>query len=232
MEQLEFHRALVEIWEVINRVNRYIDQSAPWTLAGDPQKQLRLHTVLYYALETLKIVTVLLAPIMPDAVRDLMDRLGTTIEPLDLRLEQHAVWGGLQPNTNTRRGKALFPRIEESVAEPETLAPEKKSLLKLDEFARLDLRVGEIIQAESVAGSKNLLKLEIDLGERRTAVAGIADHYRPEDLVGKQVVVVANLKPATLMGVRSAAMVLVSSSNGELTLISPEKKVAPGSPVG
>ena len=93
------------------------------------------------------------------------------------------------------------------------------------------MRVAEIVQAESVSGSENLLRLEVDLGERRTVVAGIARHYSPEDLVGKQVVVVANLKPAKIMGIRSEAMILVTDFNGETTLVAPERKVKPGSPV-
>jgi methionyl-tRNA synthetase len=231
MEQLQFHKALMAIWDLINQVNRYVDQSAPWALARDPQEQSRLYTVLYYSLESLKIVAVLLAPILPAASQELLDRLGLKIEPSHLRLDQHATWGTLQSDTVTRRGKALFPRIERTIEDVETDPPSNKPILSLDEFSRLDLRVAEILRAESVPGSKNLLKLEVDLGENRTVVAGIARHYRPEDLVGRQVVVVANLKAATLMGIRSEAMVLVVSVDGEMALIMPEKKVKPGSPV-
>ena len=231
MEQLEFHKALMAIWELINHVNRYIDQSAPWVLARDPQKQSHLHTVLYYSLESLKLVAVLLAPIMPDSSQELLDRLGLEIDPSELRLDQHTTWGTLQPNTSTRRGKSLFPRIEQTNEDGQMDEPAKKPLLKLDEFSRLDLRVAEILQAESIPGSKNLLKLEVDLGEKRTVVAGIAGHYRPEDLVGRQVVLVANLKPAKLMGIRSEAMILVGGAEGEMVLITPEKKVKPGSPI-
>ena len=231
MEQLAFHKALMAIWELINHVNRYVDQSAPWVLARDRKQQPRLHTVLYYSLESLKIVAVLLAPVMPDASKEVLDRLGLKAEPLDLRLDQQTTWGTLQPNTATRRGKALFPRIERTIEAAEAEAPTKKPILKLDEFSRLDVRVAEIVQAESVSGSENLLRLEVDLGERRTVVAGIARHYSPEDLVGKQVVVVANLKPAKIMGIRSEAMILVTDFNGETTLVAPERKVKPGSPV-
>ncbi|UCE83182.1 MAG: methionine--tRNA ligase [Deltaproteobacteria bacterium] len=231
MEQLQFHKALMLLWELINHVNRYVDQNEPWALARDPEKQSRLHTVLYYSLESLKVVAVLLTPIMPDASQELIDRLGLKLKPLDLRLDQHATWGSLQPGTVTRRGNPLFPRIERTVTSAESEALPQKPTLKLEEFSRLDLRVAEVLQAESVPGSENLLKLEIDLGENRTVVAGIAHHYRPEDLVGRQVVVVANLKPATLMGIRSEAMVLVASVDGEMILIAPEKKAKPGSPV-
>jgi methionyl-tRNA synthetase len=219
------------VWGLINHVNRYVDQSAPWVLARDPQKQSRLHTVLYYSLESLRIVGVLLNPIMPNASKELLDRLGFKIDSSELRLERHATWGNLLPDTTTRRGEALFPRIERKVEDAETDEPIKKPLLKLDEFSRLDLRVAEILGAESVPGSKNLLKLEVDIGEKRTVVAGIARHYRPEDLVGRQVVMVVNLKPAKLMGIRSEGMVLVASIDGEMALIAPEKKVKPGSPI-
>ena len=231
MEQLEFHKALMAIWEVINHVNRYLDHSAPWALARDPEQKPRLHTVLYYSLESLKIVAVLLAPVMPDASREVLKRLGLKAEPLELRLEQQAIWGTLKPDAATRRGKALFPRIEGTIEAAEEAAPPKKPMLKLNEFSRLDMQVAEIVQAESVSGSRNLLKLEIDLEEKRTVVAGIARHYSPEDLVGKQVVVVANLKPAEIMGIRSEAMLLVADVDGEMTLIAPEKRVKPGSPI-
>jgi methionyl-tRNA synthetase len=231
MEKLEFHKALMAVWELINYVNRYVDQSAPWVLAKDPQKQSRLHTVLRYSLESLKIVAVLLTPIMPGSSQELLDRLGVEVDPSKLRLEQHTIWGTLQPNTSTRRGKSLFPRIEQTIENRQKDEPSRKPLLKLDDFSRLDLRVAEILQAESIPDSKNLLKLEVDLGEKRTVVAGIARHYRPEDLVGRQVVLVANLKPAKLMGIRSEGMVLVGGAEGEMVLIEPEKKVKPGSPI-
>ena len=231
IEQLEFHKALMAVWELINRVNRYVDQSAPWVLARDPQKQSRLHTVLYYSLESLKIVAVLLAPIMPGSSQELLDRLGLEIDPSELRLDQHTTWGTLQPNTSTRRGKSLFPRIEHTIEDRQADEPSRKPLLNLDEFSRVDLRVAEILQAEAIPGSKNLLQLEVDVGEKRTVVAGIARHYRPEDLVGRQVVMVANLKPAKLMGIRSEGIILVGGAEGEMVLIEPEKKVKPGSPI-
>jgi methionyl-tRNA synthetase len=231
MEKLEFHKALMALWDLINHINRYVDQSAPWALARDPEQQSRLHTVLYYSLESLKIVSVLLAPLMPDASKEILDRLGLQAEPLNLKLDQHASWGVLQPDTATRRGKALFPRIERPLAAVEEETPSRKPLLKLDEFSRLDLRVAEIVQAESVSGSENLLKLEVDLGEKRTVVAGIAREYSPAELVGKQVVVVANLKPAKIMGIRSEGMVLVADVGGEMTIVAPEKKAKPGSPI-
>jgi len=231
IEQLEFHKALMAVWELINRVNRYVDQSAPWVLARDPQKQSRLHTVLYYSLESLKIVAVLLAPIMPGSSQELLDRLGLEIDLSELRLDQHTTWGTLQPNTSTRRGKSLFPRIEHTIEDRQADEPSRKPLLNLDEFSRVDLRVAEILQAEVIPGSKNLLQLEVDVGEKRIVVAGIARHYRPEDLVGRQVVMVANLKPAKLMGIRSEGMILVGGAEGEMVLIEPEKKVKPGSPI-
>ena len=231
IEQLEFHKALMAVWELINRVNRYVDQSAPWVLARDPQKQSRLHTVLYYSLESLKIVAVLLAPIMPGSSQELLDRLGLEIDPSELRLDQYTTWGTLQPNTSTRRGTSLFPRIEHTIEDRQADEPSRKPLLNLDEFSRVDLRVAEILQAEAIPGSKNLLQLEVDVGEKRTVVAGIARHYRPEDLVGRQVVMVANLKPAKLMGIRSEGIILVGGAEGEMVLIEPEKKVKPGSPI-
>jgi methionyl-tRNA synthetase len=231
MEQLQFHKGLMEIWEVINHINRYLDQSAPWALARDPKQQPRLDTVLSYALESLKVAGVLLSPIMPDACEELLDRLGLKVQSLELRLDRHAAWGTLQPGTAIRRGKALFPRIEDRAAVESQTVPTSRPLLSIDEFSKVDLRVAEIVRAESIPGSENLLKLEVDLGERRQVVAGIARHYSPEDLVGQQVVVVANLKPIKLMGVPSEAMLLAASQEGELALVAPGRKVKPGSPV-
>ena len=169
---------------------------------------------------------------MPDTSEKLLDRLGVKIDPLKLRLDQHAIWGTLSPETATRRGKPLFPRIEKAAKnESAEAAATDKPLVSLDEFIRLDLRVAEIVRAESIPGSNNLLKLEVDLGKRRTVVAGIARRYLPEDLLGKQVVIVANLKPAKLMGIISEGMVLVAGNDEEMTLLAPEKKVKPGSPV-
>jgi methionyl-tRNA synthetase len=233
MEALRFHVALMEIWEVINHVNRYLDQSAPWALAKDPSKRPRLDAVLLYALETLKIVTVLLSPFIPDASLDILGRIGVDLPVSGLRMDEDTAWGTLRPGTATRRGDALFPRIEER-RDQEKGAPAAapaKPLLSVEEFARVDLRVAEIVSAESIPGSDKLLKLEVDLGERRTVVAGIAMHYRPEELVGRQVVVVANLKPATLRGVRSEGMLLAAGDRKELVLVGPERKVTPGSVV-
>jgi methionyl-tRNA synthetase len=187
--------------------------------------------VLSYSLESLKIIAVLLSPIMPDASQELLDRLGLKIEPLELRLDQHGVWGTLKPETASRRGKSLFPRIAKPEEDAGNDAAATKPLIRLDEFTRLDLRAAEILRAEAVPGSDKLLKMEVNLGERRTVVAGIAHHYRPQDLVGKQVVIVTNVKPATLMGIRSEGMMLVADSDEDITLIAPEKKVKPGSPV-
>lgn len=235
METLRFHLALMEIWEVINQVNRYLDQSAPWALAKDPKQRPRLDTVLAYALETLKVVAVLLFPIMPDASLEILNRIGLTVSATDLRLDQHTLWGTLEPGTATRRGESLFPRIEEQRREEkkkEVPAPSPgKPLVSLEDFTKVDLRVAEVVSAEAVPGSDKLLKLEVDLGERRTVVAGIAIHYRPEELVGRQILVVANLKPVNVRGVRSEGMILVAGSKGELVLIGPERKVSPGSVV-
>jgi methionyl-tRNA synthetase len=192
-----------------------------------------LNTVLLYALETLKIVGVLLFPIIPDASLEILGRIGLDVPASGLGMNEHTAWGTLRPGTPTRRGGSLFPRIEERRdQEREAPAPgAAKPLLSVEEFAKVDLRVAEVLSAEAIPGSDRLLKLEVDLGERRTVVAGIAMHYRPEELVGRQVVVVANLKPTTLRGVRSEGMLLAAGSQKDLVLLGPERKVSPGSVV-
>jgi len=246
MEGLEFSKALSAVWEVITSANRYIDESAPWALAKDDSKRARLSAVLYNSAELLRIVSLYIYPYMPETAGEMWGQLGIEGDIAAAHLQEECRWGGLKPGLRIKKGKALFPRIEKiekSEARDQELTPpllkgEKGGLsvsddtIAIEDFAKIKLRIGKIVTAEGVPGSKKLLKLLVDLGdEKRQVVAGIAAHYRPEELIGKSIVVVANLKPAKLMGIESQGMVLAASTEGTLSLIGPDKDMSPGSVV-
>jgi methionyl-tRNA synthetase len=236
MEEFAFQRALAALWEAIAVVNRYVDTAAPWHLAKDPAQRERLDAVLYTLVESLRVLGLLLAPFLPDAAGRLRRALRQATEP---RLAD-ADWGRLQPGTAVDKLGGLFPRVDTRpdrtprAGRPagKPAAPADGGPVSIQEFARLDLRVAEIVAAEPVPKSKKLLKLTVVIGdERRTVVAGIAEHYAPADLVGKKVVVVANLEPATLMGVQSQGMVLAGSGEGRLGLLTLDRDLPSGARV-
>ncbi len=226
----------MRLWELISEINRYIVLTEPWKLFKN-QDQERLDVVLYTILEALRWVAVLLLPVMPGSAPKMLEQLGLPPDTWETELLPPLSWGQLPAGIKLNQGEPLFPRLEAVEIKPagETgktpaMAPVKPQI-DLQTFQQLDLRVGKIIAAEKIAKSDKLLKLEIDVGEPRQVVAGIAQHYEPGDLIGKQVIVVVNLKPAKLMGVESHGMVLAAKSDGRLFLISPEKDVIPGSTV-
>jgi methionyl-tRNA synthetase len=239
--KLGFHKALMSIWECINAANRYIDHVGPWNLAKDPDRQGRLQTVIRNVLEVNKIVAVLVAPFMPSTAQKMLERLGVGKSLGDLRLKEDASWGTLAEGTPVSKGEALFPRIElkdskEMPREPREPKMEKETekepeAVTIDAFREIDLRVGTVLRAERIPKSGKLLRLIVDLGEERQIVAGIAQHYAPEDLLGKQVVVVANLQPAKLMGVESHGMVLAAHDGQTLRLVTTDRAVPPGGKV-
>jgi len=232
--QLHFHKALASVWELINHTNKYIDQTAPWVLAKDPEKKTRLETVLHNILATNKVVAVLIAPFMPDTAGKMMEKLGYSKEPLELRLDDDATWE-LTPGTQVTKAKALFPRVEVKKEKPKKEVAEKtveeKDYITIDEFSKIDLRVGLIKEAENIPGSKKLVKLKVDVGEERTVVAGIAKNYSADELVGRQVILVCNLKPVKLMNVKSEGMILAAHDGGDLALVVPDRKLKVGAKV-
>jgi len=240
MGEFAFHRALAAIWEFIGAVNRYIDSTQPWTLARDPAQEPRLSAVLYTLAEALKFLGIILAPFVPEAAARIRVGVGQAAEP---RLAD-AQWGKLAPGTRVEKVSGLFPRVGEAKADRDARKPtatsarvtggEQAQQIKIADFGKVDLRVAEVVAAEAVPKSKKLLKLTVSLGgEQRTIVAGIAQHYAPADLVGKKVVVVANLEPATLMGVQSQGMVLAGSTDGDgaLAVLTLDRDLPPGARV-
>ncbi len=229
------HRALEAIWERLDAANQYIDGQKPWELAKRDPAALR--RVLGHVCEVLRLVTLHLSPFMPTTADRMWSRLGLPGSPAEARLDEVGTWGRAEER-DSRPGEALFPRVElsleesspASVASP-VAAPEGE--ITFEEFRRLDLRVAEILEAKAIRGSKKLVELRVSTGStERTLVAGILLEYPPAELVGKRIVVVANLKPSKLMGVESQGMLLAATDpDGRVVLLTPEKPVAPGSPV-
>jgi methionyl-tRNA synthetase len=231
MEVFAFQRALGAIWEFIGRVNRYVDTTAPWALAKDPARAERLRTVLYTLGESLRCLGILLDAFLPDAA----GKIRAAVRAPDSALAD-LEWGRIAPGTRVEKIAALFPRIVQTadtgiVGEKVTVATSGERI-SIQDFGKVELRVAEVLAAERVPRSKKLLKLAVRVGEEtRTLVAGIAEHYEPGTLVGRKVVVVANLEPATLMGVESDGMVLAASHEGTLALLTLDKDLPPGSRV-
>lgn len=239
--------ALESIWRFVARCNKYVDETAPWALAKQEDQQGRLDTVLYTFVEAIRILAVLTAPFMPGLPAKICRLLGYD-EGL-IHWNEADQWGILKHGTHVQKGEPLFPRIDISqyatVGEIETVehehAPKEtiepiqtpefepiKDEISIDEFAKLDLRVGKVLSAEKVEKTDKLLKLEIEVaGEVRTVVSGIAKHYVPEDLINQYVVLVANLKPTKLRGITSQGMIL-AASHGEVLEVLTVKKDLPG----
>ncbi len=233
---LQFQKALDEIWKLVSYVNKYIDMNAPWALAKDPAKAGRLSTVLYSSTEALRFLALYLHPFMPGATTRLWHALGQVEDIHISTLDDTARWGVLKPGTVLKDGGPLFPRIEtENKKEKKEKKVEAKpddNLVGIEYFAKLEIKTGKVLKAEAVAGSNKLVRLDVDTGEPRQIVAGIGKAYRPEDLEGKTVAVVTNLKPAKLMGVESRGMLLAATGpDGEPTILIPEREVPPGSKI-
>ena len=248
MNNFAFNRALQAVWAVISLANKYIVSSEPWVLAKDPAKADRLHTVLYSLAETLRLIGLVLAPVMPATSLKMATALGSTEDEHDAQnFVDHGVWGLTVPGVKINLGPSLFPRLEKKLETSAQGGQEKKmdkpspesketendaGLVTFDDFRKLDLRVAEIKAAEKIEKSDRLLKLTVMAPEERTLVAGIAEFYKPEDLIGRQVIMVANLKPAKLMGVTSHGMILAArDEQGRLSLSALADEVAPGSKV-
>lgn len=235
MKTLSFHKALIAIWEVIGHVNKYIDTMAPWVLARADRE--RLGTVICYIFETLKIISGLIWPFMPESAEKMQDQLGLGRKGKAMSLETLRGWGNEKPVNLMTKAPALFPRIETKKGEgpgssKKEIKPRKElPIISFKEFQKMDLRVGTIKKAEGIPGSRNLLRLTVDVGEDRTVVAGLVGLYSEPELIGKQVVLVANLEPIKLMGVESHGMVLAAEDDSGVHLLIPDVKTKPGSTV-
>ncbi len=228
---LGFHKALIATWELINQSNKYIDSMAPWTLVKDPGKSGRLDTVLYQLLEVLRFVAVLIWPFMPQTAEKIQRQLGISAGPAQ-NLATLQAWGGLLPGGHVQKGESLFPRVEERIKEKkENQKMDTAPVITMEDFQKIDLRVAKVLYAENIPKSDRLLKLRVDVGEERTLVAGIAKHYKPEELIGKTIIIVANLQPTKLMGVESNGMLLAADGADGVILATFDKEAKIGSKV-
>lgn len=234
MNDLAFHKALISLWEFIGKVNKYIVTTEPWVLAKSDRT--RLSTVLWNIMKSLKIISVLLWPVMPDTAEKIQGLLGLSRRGKALVLQGVADWASKDFEGPVSQAPHLFPRIDtEKKAAPEPLrkkgVPEELPLVTFQEFQKIDLRVGTVKAVETIPKSKKLMKLIVDIGEERSIVAGIAGRYTEEDLVGKQIIVVANLEPVKLMGLESRGMVLAAEDETGVHLLATDAKTVPGSKV-
>ena len=228
MDEYKIADALEYIFGMLRRANKYIDETTPWVLAKDPEAKERLDTVLYNLLETIRWGAVMLLPFIPESAEDILERLGTDARSFDT-IGSADNFCGMTAGTKTGESKVLFARIDEKAmleelqaeleaqmkaaqsAEKKIEKPEGIAQIGIDDFMKVELRTAKVIECEKVPKAKKLLKLTIDLGyEQRTVVSGIAKFYEPEQMIGKKIIVVANLKPATLCGIESNGMILAS----------------------
>ncbi len=241
MTTLSFDRALKAVWEFIGAANKYIDSAAPWSLAKEG-KDAKLDSVMYTLFESLRQVAVMVNPFMPETGQKMFRQLGITRKKDLHTITSLQKWGGLPGGTKTFRGPALFPRIDEV---PEIEIGEEKekesgarsqepgeetvdNIITIDDFAKVELVTGKVLEAEAVPKSKKLIRMIVDTGEKRQIVAGIAEYYEASDLVGRTIAVVANLAPAKLMGVESNGMLLAAHDDNGLALVTFDKEVGVG----
>jgi len=250
IENVEIHRALESLWQLIDAANVYIDRTKPWTLAKEGNNG-RLDTVLYCQVEVLRVIAGMLTAFMPDTSVKILKCLG--YDDKGVKLQQNLVacqsWGATKVGSRVTKGEGLFPRLDNAKKEldaaskdgnkaknketkaktmtdnptSENTAKVEDGLISIDDFFRVQLRVGQILEAEKVEKSDKLICLQVDLGPelgKKQILAGIGKHYQAEDLVGRKVAVVANLKPAKLMGMKSEGMLLAASDTlGNLELV-------------
>lgn len=239
MKEFAFHKALMTVWEFIGRLNKIIDVTAPWELAKKKSTERQLKSVIYHLLEGLRIISGLIYPVMPDTAATMQKHLGEDPKEPFYLLDRLAAWKTLKPGKILPKSTILFPRIDineikERLSEAETaLAGDAKTEgnISMDTFGSIDLRVATVVQAEAIPKAKKLLKLVVDTGQRRTIVAGLAQDYRPQDLIGKQVIIVANLKPTKIMGILSEGMLLAASEKQRHVIATVADAVTPGTPL-
>ncbi|MBD8038677.1 methionine--tRNA ligase [Solibacillus sp. A46] len=250
MEKMQFSVVLSEIWSLVSRTNKYIDETSPWVLAKDEADRNKLAAVMNNLAESLRHIAVLIQPFMTNAPKQIMEQLG--LDDKLLAWDTIETFGNVIPRNIkvVEKGTPIFPRLDAEIEvayireqmqgsvkttqqeESTSVEAPNTEEISIDDFMKIDLRVATVLACEPVAKAKKLLKLQVDLGyEQRQVVSGIAEHYKPEELVGKKVIVVANLKPVTLRGELSQGMILAGSHDGILTLATVDPKLANGAQV-
>ena len=239
MEKMEFSVALTSIWQLVSRTNKYIDETQPWVLAKDEAKKDELASVMVHLAEALRQIGVLLKPFLTQAPKHIFDQLGVKEEALKNWDSLHQ-FGLIPEGAKITKSAPIFPRLDvaeevefiktamapsqpkvEEVSEVSPVEKPQTEEITIDDFMKVDLRVAQVLHAEPIKKANKLLKLQLDLGyEKRQVVSGIAQYYKPEELVGKKVICVTNLKPVTLRGELSEGMILAGSHDGKLALTS------------
>ncbi len=241
MDNLLIQEALEEIFKLIHRANKYIDETTPWLLAKDPSKKVRLGTVLYNLAESLRIAAMYLSSFLIETPQKIMDCFGEYL-PSNFD-ENNITFGQLRQGIKVKRSSMLFPRfnVDKELAEMDKILDDMKKTddvktddtpqISIDDFSKIKLKVGKILECEKLPKSKKLLKSKVEIGnEVRTILSGIAQFYNPKDLIGKSVVVVTNLAPAKLLGETSEGMILCAEdTKGNVVIVSPEKALESGS---
>lgn len=240
MDNMKLSDSIKLVWSFISRTNKYIDETTPWVLGKDEARKAELNRVLYDLVESLRAISVMIEPFIPTTARRIWAQLNLPQNFDEIRISDIEGWGKTPVGIQINKPEQLFPRIEIEEEKPEAKkevkenkkakkeepkAPEKAKenedgMIGIEDFSKIDLRVVEILAAEPVPKTDKLMKIQVSLGdEERTVVSGIAKHYKPEDLIGKHVVLVANLKPAKLRGVMSHGMLLAASKGDELQIV-------------
>ena len=242
MDNMKLSDSIKLVWSFISRSNKYIDETTPWVLGKDESRKAELNRVLYDLVESLRIISVMIEPFIPVTARRIWSQLNLAQDFSAVRLSDIEAWGNFPIGTQINKPEQLFPRIEIEEEKAETKEAKKaqqkqqakakeekvkvakqtenEGVITIDDFAKVDLRVVEILAAEPVPKTEKLLKIQVSLGdEERTVVSGIAKFYKPEDLIGKHVILVSNLKPAKLRGVVSHGMLLAASKGEELQVV-------------
>ncbi len=242
MEDNMLSDALDCLWELVSAANKYLDSTAPWDAETTAERR---SAILYNAAESLRVLAVALRPFLLDAPAGIWEQLGLSRNgPVDATSWDDTVWGGIPDGTEVQRGDPLFPRMDPDEvvgvgdeAEDMEVGEEERegedSLIDYDTFMQMDLRVGEVVDAGDVEGADRLLRVEVDIGEDQPmqVVAGIAEHYSPEDLIGRRVVAVANLQPTEIFGLQSEGMVLAAEAGEQMSLLTLDKEMPAGSKV-
>ena len=230
MDKFSFSNALEEVWVLVRRANKYVDEKMPWVLAKDESQVDSLNTCMHHLAEALRVVSILIYPFMHSTTMKIREQIGIDGDIVWEDAYRFDMMAGLQ----VRKGDAIFPRldIEKELAELEALKPspaeteeklELKPEIEFDDFDKIDMRVGTILEAAKHKDAKKLLVFKVKLGtETRQIVSGVAEHYKPEEMVGKKVVVVANLKPRKIRGEESNGMIIFADGDKKLELVTTE----------
>ena len=243
LEKFNFSDTLTEIWNLVRRTNKYVDETAPWILAKDPDKKEELAGALYTLAESLRIISILISPFMPSVPLEIQRQLGINDKEI-LTWDSAKSFGLLPKAVKVEKGEIIFPRYDikkelEDLAAQQPASKEKEKSepglpeITIDEFAKVEMKVGKVIACEKMSGSKKLLKSQVQIGgEVRQIISGIAKYYTPEEMTGKKVIVVTNLKPAKLNGEMSEGMILAASDEkGGLSLLTVDGEMEDGAGV-